>query len=55
MATDSAFWQLIRLLVSISSSLWVTLIFRAWVRAVSLYVLVWNPCSPSASLQGGRE
>jgi len=43
------------LLLSIGSSLWVTLIFPAWVCAVSVYILVLNPRSPSASLQGGLE
>ncbi len=40
------------LLLSIGSSLWVTLIFPAWVCAVSVYVLVLNLRSPCASLIG---
>ncbi|MGH7147652.1 MAG: hypothetical protein ACREOW_02720 [Thermodesulfobacteriota bacterium] len=43
------------LLLSIGSSLWVTLIFPAWVCAVSVYILVLNPRGPSASQQGGLE
>jgi len=35
------------LLLTISSSLWVTLIFPAWVGAVSVYILVTNLRSPS--------
>jgi hypothetical protein len=35
------------LLLSIGSSLWVTLIFPAWVCTVSVYILVTNPRSPS--------
>jgi hypothetical protein len=35
------------LLVSISDSLWVILIFPGWVGLVSLYILVWNLRSPS--------
>jgi hypothetical protein len=34
-------------LLSITSSLWVTLIFPAWVGAVSAYILVTNLRSPS--------
>ena len=36
------------LLLTISSSLWVTLIFPAWVCAVSVYILVTNLRSPSS-------
>ena len=35
------------LLLSIGSSLWVVLIFPAWVCAVSVYILVTNLRSPS--------
>jgi hypothetical protein len=40
------------LLVSISSSLWMTLIFPGWVCVVSLYILMSTLRSPSTSLQG---
>ena len=43
------------LLLSISSNLWVTLIFPGWVCVVSVYVLVSNLRSPSASPQDGLE
>jgi hypothetical protein len=36
------------LLLSIGYSLWVTLIFPAWVLVISIYVLVLNPRSPKA-------
>jgi hypothetical protein len=41
------------LLLSISSNLWVTLIFPGWVCVVSLYILIGNLHKPSTSLQGG--
>jgi hypothetical protein len=37
------------LLLSITSSLWVTLIFPAWVGAVSVSILVANLHSPSST------
>ena len=40
------------LLLSISSYLWVVLIFPGWVCLVSLYILIGNPHNPSTSLQG---
>jgi hypothetical protein len=40
------------LLLSISSNLWVTLIFPGWVCLVSVYILIRNPHNPSTSLQG---
>ena len=40
------------LLLSISSNLWVILIFPGWVGVVSLYILIGNPHNPSTSLQG---
>ena len=43
------------LLVSISSNLWMTLIFPGWVCVVSLYILISNLRSPSASLQGSAD
>jgi hypothetical protein len=43
------------LLLSISSNLWVTLIFPGWVCVVSVYILVSNLRSPSASPQDGLE
>jgi hypothetical protein len=43
------------LLLSISSNLWVTLIFPGGVGVVSVYVLVTNLRIPSASLQEGLE
>ncbi len=43
------------LLVSISSNLWMTLIFPGWVSVVSMYILISNLRSPSASLHGGAE
>jgi hypothetical protein len=43
------------LLLGIASSLWVTLIFPAWVGAVSLYILVSNLRRSSASLPSGQE
>jgi hypothetical protein len=43
------------LLLSIGSNLWLTLIFPTWVCVVSVYVLVSNLHSPSASPQGGLE
>jgi hypothetical protein len=43
------------LLISISSSLWMTLIFPGWVCVVSVYVLMLNLRSPSASLQGSAD
>jgi hypothetical protein len=43
------------LLLSIGSSLWVMLIFPAWVCAVSVYILVLNLHSPSASLTWGEK
>lgn len=36
------------LLLSIGSNLWVVLIFPAWVCAVSVYILMTNPRSPSS-------
>jgi hypothetical protein len=43
------------LLVSISSNLWMTLIFPGWVCVVSLYILISNLRGPSASLQGSAD
>jgi hypothetical protein len=43
------------LLVSVSSNLWMTLIFPGWVCIVSLYILISNLRSPSASLQGSAD
>jgi hypothetical protein len=37
------------LLLIITSSLWVTLIFPAWVGAVSVYILVLNLRKPSST------
>jgi hypothetical protein len=43
------------LLLSISSSLWVTLIFPVWVCVASLHILVSNLRSPAASPRGGQQ
>jgi hypothetical protein len=43
------------LLLSIGSNLWVVLIFPAWVCAVSVYILMTNPRSPSPDAMGGLE
>ena len=43
------------LLLSISSNLWVTLIFPGWVCMVSLYILIGNLHNPSTSLQGRED
>jgi hypothetical protein len=43
------------LLLSISSSLWVTLLFPGWVCMVSIYVLILNLRSLSTAYQGRAE
>ena len=43
------------LLVSISSNLWMTLIFPGWVGVVSVYILIGNLRSPSASLKSSAD
>jgi hypothetical protein len=43
------------LLLSISSSLWVTLLFPGWVCVVSVYVLILNLRSLSRGYQGCAE
>ena len=55
MVADSALWQLIRLLVNIGSSLWVTLIFPGWVCVVSLYILMSNLRQPIHEPSGRRR
>jgi hypothetical protein len=43
------------LLLSISSNLWLTLLFPAWVGVVSVYILMGNLRHPSTSQPGSRD